>query len=207
MARSHGPLLLLFIGRPPRGRYAPISAARGGGLISLAIDQRSGGSLLGGRNQTVAARGSQDASYDEAYADLEAALAWARAQHSDRSSSYLGQQLFRSAGVPAGSSTSRQGGGRPGVLARRVSRPRRLRRVGHAAAQLRMPVFVTSAPDQGEEEAAAAIVAVVPAKLENSANRTAAFMVSDLARRQQSCRCAGDLDAVLSFLAEAAPPR
>ena len=73
-------------GKSNKDEYAPIQpwlAAEG--YASLAIDQRLGGSFLGGRHETVAARGGRGASYYEAYAALEAALAWARAQHPSQS--------------------------------------------------------------------------------------------------------------------------
>ena len=50
------------------------------GFDTLAIDQRSGGDLFGGHNETVAKLGAS-ADYLAALPDLEAALAWARAQH------------------------------------------------------------------------------------------------------------------------------
>jgi dienelactone hydrolase len=50
------------------------------GFDTLAIDQRSGGDLFGGHNETVAKLGAS-ADYVAALPDLEAALAWARAQH------------------------------------------------------------------------------------------------------------------------------
>lgn len=49
------------------------------GFDTLAVDQRSGGSLFDHTNQTVAARGSS-ASYTQAYADLKGALTWAQTQ-------------------------------------------------------------------------------------------------------------------------------
>lgn len=65
------------------GTMQPRLAAEG--YASLAIDPRSGGSLLGARNETLAARGSADAGYDEADPDLEAALVWASATAPRRS--------------------------------------------------------------------------------------------------------------------------
>lgn len=50
------------------------------GYDTLAIDQRSGGQLFGGQNQTVAALG-KSADYLQAAPDLDAALAWARDRH------------------------------------------------------------------------------------------------------------------------------
>ncbi len=53
------------------------------GFDTLAIDQRSGGNLFGGHNETVAELGAS-VDYLAALPDLEAALAWARAQHYER---------------------------------------------------------------------------------------------------------------------------
>ncbi|MEP6899308.1 MAG: alpha/beta hydrolase, partial [Rhodanobacter sp.] len=50
------------------------------GYDTLAIDQRSGGDLFGGHNETVQALG-KSADYLDAAPDLDATLAWARARH------------------------------------------------------------------------------------------------------------------------------
>ena len=50
------------------------------GYDTLAIDQRSGDGLFGGRNETVDKRGGS-ADYLDALPDLEGALAWAKAHH------------------------------------------------------------------------------------------------------------------------------
>jgi dienelactone hydrolase len=74
--------------RPAKGvlassaEYAPIAPrlARAGFTV-LAIDQRSGDGAFGGTNRTAAGLGRK-ATYEEALADLEAALAWAKANAS-----------------------------------------------------------------------------------------------------------------------------
>lgn len=53
------------------------------GFDTLAIDQRAGGTLFGGRNQTVDQRG-RNGGYLAALPDLEAALAWAGTRHYPR---------------------------------------------------------------------------------------------------------------------------
>ena len=62
-----------------RSEYAPVAPrlARAGFTV-LAIDQRSGDGAFGGTNRTAAELGRK-ASYEEAMPDLEAALAWAKA--------------------------------------------------------------------------------------------------------------------------------
>lgn len=77
------PMVLLFhqAGSCARGEYATIiPRLRKAGYAVLAIDQRSGGSRLGGTNRTVAANNSAEAGYCEAYADLEAALTFVSAR-------------------------------------------------------------------------------------------------------------------------------
>jgi pimeloyl-ACP methyl ester carboxylesterase len=78
--RADGPLVLLFhqARADARGEYsAIIPRLQASGYTVLAVDQRSGGDLFGGPNRTAEEAGS-DYGYCEAYADLEAALAWAR---------------------------------------------------------------------------------------------------------------------------------
>lgn len=73
------PVLLLFHqgGGNARGEYEPlVPRLRAAGYTVLAIDQRRGGSRLGGINRTVEALGAADGSYCDAYPDLEAALAF-----------------------------------------------------------------------------------------------------------------------------------
>jgi len=74
-------LLLLFHqgGANARAEYASIIPRLiRNGYAAIAIDQRSGGDALGGENRTRAALGG-DPGYCEAYPDLEATLAYARA--------------------------------------------------------------------------------------------------------------------------------
>ncbi len=79
---SHGrPLILLFHqgGASARGEYAPlIPRLLAEGFTLLAIDQRRGGDRFGGENRTIAGLGDREFTYCQAYADLEAALAYAR---------------------------------------------------------------------------------------------------------------------------------
>ncbi|KGI78369.1 hypothetical protein LF63_0105210 [Oleiagrimonas soli] len=73
-------LLLFHQAGASRHEYDPLIATFTKlGYDTLAIDQRSGGSLFGGRNRTVVKLG-HSASYLEALPDLEAALTWARAR-------------------------------------------------------------------------------------------------------------------------------
>jgi dienelactone hydrolase len=206
---ARAPLLLLFHqAGSSKDEYAPIQPRlAAAGYASLAIDQRSGGSFLGGRNETVAALGNRDASYDEAYADLEAALAWARAQHPGRpvvvwGSSYSAALVFLLAAAHPREIAAVLAFSPGEYLARAGS-------VGVAAAEVRAPVFVTAAPNSAEEDAAAAIVAVVPAKLKRQFHAPDGGVHGSSTLRDDSNPAGAEAiwAAVLAFLAEAAPTR
>ena len=79
-ADAKAPLILAFHqAGSSHAEYVPLAPRLNqAGFGVLAIDQRSGGSEFGGKNKTVAALGRSTA-YDAALADLEAALAWAKA--------------------------------------------------------------------------------------------------------------------------------
>ena len=208
-AAKTAPMLLLFHqAGSNKDEYAPIQpwlAAEG--YASLAIDQRSGGSFLGGRNETVSARGGRGASYGEAYADLEAALVWARTQQPSRpvvlcGSSYSAALVFLLAAAHPSQVTALLAFS-PGEYLDRSDA------VTNAAAQVQVPVFVTSAPDKAEEAAAGAILAALPGKPKqqylppNGGVHGAATLRDDAnpngapAIRQ----------AMLTFLREAVPPQ
>lgn len=82
-AKAHNDKVLLLFHQAGASRheYDPLIAKFNKlGYDTLAIDQRSGGDLFGGHNQTVQALG-KSADYLDAAPDLDAALAWARGQH------------------------------------------------------------------------------------------------------------------------------
>ena len=97
------PLILLFHqgGSDARAEYGPmIPRLMAAGFNALAIDQRRGGSMLGGSNRTVDALGEADFSYCDVYPDLEAALEYARRLEPDVrpiawGSSYTAALVFR----------------------------------------------------------------------------------------------------------------
>jgi dienelactone hydrolase len=151
------PLILLFHqAGSNRGEYAtigPMLAALG--FNALAIDQRSGGTRWGRANETVEHIG-RSVGYDEAVRDLEAAVAWARASgHSGPivawGSSYSAALVFLlAAGHPQDIKAILAFS--PGeYLSGTMS-------VRDAAAQLSIPIFVTSAKDPEEIAQAAAIL-------------------------------------------------
>ncbi|WP_294102421.1 alpha/beta hydrolase [Sphingomonas sp.] len=136
------------------GTIAPRLAAMG--YTAYAIDQRSGGDLFGD-NSTVHRTG-KSTDFLSARQDLEAALGWARTQGLPVilwGSSYSAALVFEVAAdnpasvdaVMAFSPGEYLGDGNP---------------VTKAAARLHVPVFVTSAKDPKEIEAAKAILAAVP---------------------------------------------
>lgn len=82
-AQPHGRSIALLFHQAHANRHeydSVVPALQKLGFDTLAIDQRSGGDLFDGHNETVAKLGSS-ADYVAALPDLEAALAWARAQH------------------------------------------------------------------------------------------------------------------------------
>ena len=145
-----------------RAEYAPIAPRLVKlGFNCLAIDQRSGGDLWGQQNETVA-RVGHNGKYPDALKDLEAALAWARSSGNRGKvlvwgSSYSAALVFllaaehqqEVAGVLAFS---------PGEY---LDAPDAVR---DAAAEISVPIFVTSAKDRQEIAAAKSILAVAPAQ-------------------------------------------
>ena len=160
-----GVLLLFHQAGANRLEYAPIAPRLAAlGWVALAIDQRSGGDLFGGRNLTAAGvRG--DPGYMAALPDLEAALAFARAQWPGMrpavwGSSYSAALVFvLAARHPAEISA---------VLAFSPGEYLPVS-VRAAAARVTVPIYVTSASDPEEEQAAAAILAASPSALKRQA--------------------------------------
>jgi dienelactone hydrolase len=82
-AQPHGRSIVLLFHQAHANRHeydSVVPALQKLGFDTLAIDQRSGGDLFGGHNETVARLGAS-ADYLAALPDLEAALAWAGTQH------------------------------------------------------------------------------------------------------------------------------
>jgi len=156
---SKSPLILLFHQAGSNaGEYAPIAPRLVAlGWSALAVDSRSGAGMWGHSNRTVIRLGRNE-DFLRAYADLEAALAWALASHCARpivawGSSYTSALVFRLAAehrdvgaVMAFSPGEYLGPGEP---------------VRAWAARVSVPVFVTSASGS-EAKAAAQILEAVP---------------------------------------------
>lgn len=155
-----GVILLFHQAASSRAEYAPIAPELAKlGWSALAIDQRSGGGLFGGRNATAEGVGG-DPGYEAALPDLEAALAYARTRFAGQrilawGSSYSAALVFvlaarhprEVAGVLAFS---------PGEYLSGIS-------VAGAARKVAAPIFVTSASSEDEIAAAAEILGASPA--------------------------------------------
>jgi dienelactone hydrolase len=153
-----GTLLLFHMAGSNRAEYAPLApefARRG--FASLAIDARSGGSAFGARNET-AARLGRDPGFLAALPDLEAALAWARAEAPGPliacGSSYSAALVFLLA--------QRHPGQLAAILAFSPGEYLSGTSVRGAAARIDAPAFVTSAADPIEVAEARPILAAVP---------------------------------------------
>ena len=202
-AASPKALILLFHqAGSSKGEYATIAPRlREAGYASLAIDQRSGGSLFG-RNETVAAvRGNP--SYLDAKRDLAAALNWAVAKHAPVvlwGSSYSAALVFLLAADHPGAIAAVLAFSPGEYLGGRAS-------VNEAARRVRVPVFVTSADTEDEIETARKILASSPATLK------AQFVPihggvhgsSTLIAARNPSGAPSNWTAVLAFLATAVP--
>src|SRR5262245_42173584 len=152
-------VLLFHQAESSKAEYATIAPRLvAAGFTALAIDQRSGGSLYGPND--TARRLGKPASYEQAKPDLEAALDWATAQHLPVvlwGSSYSPSLVFEVAAAH-----------QRAVSAVMACPPGEYfddtKAVARAAAKVRVPIFVTSAPDPGEVSDAKAILAASPAR-------------------------------------------
>lgn len=153
------PLVLLFHqAGSNRGEYKTIAPHLVGlGYNTLALDQRSGGSSFGQRNETAARLGGR-ADFIEALPDLAAALDWAKQSgHNGKiivwGSSYSASLVFLLAAKD------------PRVSAVIAFSPgeyfSQSGLVQKAAASVKQPVLVSSASDSGEIREAATILAAV----------------------------------------------
>ena len=151
-------VLLFHQADSSKAEYATIAPRLvAAGFTALAIDQRSGGSLYGPND--TARRLGKEARYEQAKPDLEAALDWATARHLPVilwGSSYSASLVFEVAAehpqeVSAVMAFS------PGEYFDDM------KAVARAAAKVRVPIYVTSAPDAGEVSDARAILAASPA--------------------------------------------
>ena len=162
-ASESQPYILLFHqAGSNRGEYGPIAPRLAKlGFNCIAIDQRSGGKRWGRQNETVQQLG-HSTDYVDALKDMEAALTWARtSRHSGKvivwGSSYSSALVFLLAAQHpddvAGMLSFSPGEylGSSGL-------------VHKAAAKISVPVYVTSAKDEQEIDAAKSILAASPSR-------------------------------------------
>jgi dienelactone hydrolase len=157
-AQPKAVILLFHQAGSSKAEYATIAPRlAAAGYSALAIDQRSGGSLYG-PNET-ASRLGRSAAYEDAKPDLAAALDWAASRHLPIvlwGSSYSAALVFEVAAEHANQVAAVMAFspgeylGKSGAVAR-------------ASAQVRVPIYVTSAADADEISAARKILAASPA--------------------------------------------
>lgn len=152
-----GTILLFHMAGSNRGEYAPLAPVLNkAGFATLAIDQRSGDTLWGQANQTVAGT-SKDYDFADVLPDLEAAIAYGKMQKSGPiaiwGSSYSSALVFVVAAR------------HPEVKALLAFSPAEYIRglsIAEAASRLKIPVFITSAPNSDEIASAKLLAAAVP---------------------------------------------
>ena len=196
-------ILLFHQAGSNKAEYATIAPRlAAAGYSALAIDQRSGGTLFGATNETVAALG-RESDYGDAIKDLRAALGWAADRKlpvilwgSSYSSSLVLQLASENPGKIAAllafSPDEYFGGGNP---------------VSRWASGVKAPLFVTSATDVEEIAAAKALVAASPSanKRQFVPESGGVHGSSTLIAARNATGAEENWRAVMAFLAEVAP--
>lgn len=141
-------LLLFHQAGASRHEYDPlVPTLTAMGYDTLAIDQRSGDGLFGGRNETVAKRGAS-ADYLDALHDMEGALTWARAHHYARIA-VVGSSYSASLAIVLAARHPRD------VVAVASFSPGEYfgdkDMVKRAAAKITVPFYITTPPDEGDK--------------------------------------------------------
>lgn len=196
--RAKATILLFHQAGSNKAEYATIAPQLAkAGYTVLAIDQRSGGSNFGGRNETVMALG-KSTGFLAAEPDLAAALEWAA--RGDRpviiwGSSYSAALVFRLAAANPGRVAAIMAFSPGEYLGGKTL-------VRTAATKVHVPVFVTSAKDAGEVAAARAILAASPAKLKRQfvPSKAGVHGSSTLIAARNPAGAAENWAAVLAFL-------
>jgi dienelactone hydrolase len=158
--KSRPAILLFHQAGSNHTEYAPIAPRLVAlGYHALALDQRSGGNMFGAANRTATEFGN-DADYRATLPDLEAALAWPATQGLPArsivwGSSYSAALVFLLAAKHPDAIAAVLAFSPGEYLGDTHS-------VRDAAAKVHAPVFVDSAQDQEEIDAARAIVRAVP---------------------------------------------
>jgi dienelactone hydrolase len=181
--------------------YTPIAPRLvAAGFTVLAIDQRSGDGAFGGTNRTAAALG-REASYDEALPDLEAALAWAKAEARGApvvvwGSSYSAALVFLLAAAHPGDVAGVVAFSPGEYLARDDA-------VRAAAAKVDVPVYIDQSSSREEIARSAAILKAVKsrAKQQLVASAPSTHGSSTLREDKNAAGAEAHWQGVLAFLA------
>ena len=154
-----GIILLFHQADSSKAEYATIAPKlAAAGYTALAIDQRSGGSLYG-PNET-ASRLGKPATYEDAKADLVAALDWALPQHLPIilwGSSYSAALIFEIAAEHA-NQVSAILAFSPGEYLKRGGA------VARAASRVEVPIYITTSSAADEIQAGRTILSASPAR-------------------------------------------
>ncbi len=161
-SKSASYILLFHQAGSNRAEYAPIAPRLVKlGFNCLAIDQRSGGNMWSQKNETVAHIG-HNGEYLDALKDLDAALAWVRSRDHDTKvlvwgSSYSASLVFLLAAKHPDEIA--------GILSFSPGEYFADKNAVHSAAsRVPAPIFVTSAKDAEEVDAAKSILAASSSK-------------------------------------------
>ena len=186
--------------------YAPIAPRLvKAGFTVLAIDQRSGDGAFGGTNRTAAALGWREASYDSALPDLEAALAWAKAEAHGApvvvwGSSYSAALVFLLAAAHPGDVDAIVAFSPGEYLARKDA-------VRAAARKVMVPVYIDQSSAKDEIASSAAILKAVTASDKQQLVSPAPSTHGSSTLRDDKNRAGAEAhwQGVLAFLARVAP--
>lgn len=201
-ARARAPIILAFHqAGSSHAEYEPIAKRLNqAGFSVLAIDQRSGGSQFNGTNKTVAALGRSTA-YDSALKDLEAALAWGKANAQGApvivwGSSYSAALVFLLA--------ARHPDDVSGLLAFSPGEYLDQPHAVHTAAQkISVPVFIDQASDKDEINQSRLILQEVKSSDKRQFTPQTGVHGSATLRADRNPKGAEEnWDAVLAFLAQ-----
>ena len=155
-----GIVLLFHQAGSSKAEYATIAPRlAAAGFSALAIDQRSGGTLYG-PNETVSRLG-KPTTYEDAKADLEAALDWAQPRRLPIilwGCSYSAALVFEVAAEHI-NQVSAIVAFSPGEFLDKSGA------VARAAARAQVPIYITSSSDADEIQAGRAILSVAPARV------------------------------------------
>jgi dienelactone hydrolase len=201
-SRPKAVILLFHQAGSSKAEYATIAPRLAAdGYSALAIDQRSGGALYG-PNET-ASRLNRPATYEEAKLDLMAAYDWALSRHLPIllwGSSYSAGLIFEVAAEHADQVSA--------ILA--FSPGEYLETEGevtHAAARVRVPIYLTSSSDANEIQAGHAILSASPARIKTQfVPKFGVHGSSTLIEARNPKGAAENWDHVLAFLAALPEP-